>query len=326
MAIEKFTTLATTTLNGAIDASQTTLVVASASKFPTSGNFSLMIGSEIMKVTGVSGTTFTVARGQEGTTGASHSNGDTVVGAITARTLTDIRGEFVGSGAAASFTQARVGRLYLPTDSGAILYDDGSAIKKFGRGIDRLYPPVPGDFSWTNQGSASLSTSLGFFSLSSPAHSGDSIAIQEKSIPATPFSVLANIEYVGDFANFIQAGLCLRESGTGKIRTFGFDMISTDGLVGANNFTNTTTFSAGVFSYKTRELLNGNQPTWFKIRLDGTNIEMSVGTRRNNVFLLESRAKNYFFTTAPDKIGMYVNVNNASVGVTLNVYSWEEGT
>lgn len=324
--MERFATNAVTTLNGAIDSSTTTLVVTSASSFPSAGTFSLMIDSEIMKVTGVSGTTFTVVRGQEGSSAASHSNGATVIGAITKRTLDDLRSEFVTTGAFASFTQQRSSRLYLPTDAGVVRIDDGSVVKSFGRGIDRLYRPVPGDFSWFNQGTASLSTSSGFHRISYPAHSGDSLAIQEKSIPATPYSVTVCYDATMILADFLQCGLCLRESGTSKIRTFGHDSTAGGGYLASNNWTNATTFSATNFAYLAREVMAGAELLWFKIRLDGTNVDLYVGSRRNNLYLIESRAKNYHFTTAPDKIGMYANVNNATYGAVGSFYSWEEGT
>lgn len=63
-----------TTLNGAITNVATSLVVTSATGFPASGRFRLKIESEILIVTGVSGTTFTVVRGAEGTSGAAHAD------------------------------------------------------------------------------------------------------------------------------------------------------------------------------------------------------------------------------------------------------------
>lgn len=78
MPIEQVSNSATTTLSAGINSSDASLTVASASLFPTSGRFRILIDSEILIVTAVSGTTFTVTRGAEGTTGASHSNGATV--------------------------------------------------------------------------------------------------------------------------------------------------------------------------------------------------------------------------------------------------------
>jgi len=64
---------ASTTLAAAITSSQTTITVASASGFPTSGTFRVRIDDEDMTVTGGQGTTtWTVTRGVNSTTAASH--------------------------------------------------------------------------------------------------------------------------------------------------------------------------------------------------------------------------------------------------------------
>ena len=64
---------ASTTLAAAITASQTTITVSSASGFPASGTFRVRIDDEDMTVTGGQGTTtWTVTRGVNSTTAASH--------------------------------------------------------------------------------------------------------------------------------------------------------------------------------------------------------------------------------------------------------------
>ena len=69
----------TTTLNGAIDASTTTIVLTSVVNFPTTGTNHIQIGSEEISYTGISGNTLTgVTRGARGTTAASHSDGATI--------------------------------------------------------------------------------------------------------------------------------------------------------------------------------------------------------------------------------------------------------
>jgi hypothetical protein len=70
---------ATTTLNGAIDASTTTIVLADASQFPDTGTNFVQIDSEEISYTGISTNTLTgVTRGVRGTTAASHSDGVTI--------------------------------------------------------------------------------------------------------------------------------------------------------------------------------------------------------------------------------------------------------
>lgn len=87
---EQFATRAQDSLNGAIGASDTSLIVNDASKFPTSGNFRILIDNELIKVGAVSGTTFSsLTRGQSPTSAGSHSNGATVTCVMTAEQITN---------------------------------------------------------------------------------------------------------------------------------------------------------------------------------------------------------------------------------------------
>lgn len=96
---------ARTTINqvGGINASDLSLIVSDATLFPTSGDFLVTIwdkvsypnpcddaNTEIVKVTGVSGNTFTILRGQEDTVGVSHANAQAVEMLITAGTFEEI--------------------------------------------------------------------------------------------------------------------------------------------------------------------------------------------------------------------------------------------
>lgn len=85
-----------TTLNGSIINSQTTLVVTAATGYASSGNFRIRIEDELMLVTGVSGTTFTVTRGIESTTAVSHTSGVTVNHVVSAAGLSQILTEAPG--------------------------------------------------------------------------------------------------------------------------------------------------------------------------------------------------------------------------------------
>jgi hypothetical protein len=74
---------ATTTLNGSINNSVTSITVTSGTGFPTP-NFRIRIDNELMLVTSVGGgTNWTVTRGVEGTTAASHSNGASLAHVVT---------------------------------------------------------------------------------------------------------------------------------------------------------------------------------------------------------------------------------------------------
>ena len=72
----------TTTLDGAIDASTTTIVLTNASQFPSTGTNFILIGTEMIQYTGISTNTLTgVTRAARGTTAATHSDGVTVTNA-----------------------------------------------------------------------------------------------------------------------------------------------------------------------------------------------------------------------------------------------------
>lgn len=89
MSLELLTNNAQSTLGGSVDNSTdpVTFTVASATNFPTTGNFRVVIGNEILLVTSVSGTSFTASRAQEGTTIATHASGDLATHIITAASL-----------------------------------------------------------------------------------------------------------------------------------------------------------------------------------------------------------------------------------------------
>ena len=83
-------TAARTTLSAGIDASQTTVGVVAVSGWPASYPYTLIIdqdtvNEEIVEVTARSGTTLTVTRGVDGTTGKSHDAGAAVNHGVSAR-------------------------------------------------------------------------------------------------------------------------------------------------------------------------------------------------------------------------------------------------
>jgi len=87
----KFTNNAATTLTSAVSISDTTIAVASNTGFPSisgSDYFYVSIDSEVLKVTSVSGTTFTVDAAT-----AAHDNGNTVELRVSAEVLNDVRTE-----------------------------------------------------------------------------------------------------------------------------------------------------------------------------------------------------------------------------------------
>jgi hypothetical protein len=128
MAIEQFVNNAASTLASSITSGATTLTVASAATFPTAGTFRLVIGTEIIIVGAVSGTTFSsLTRGAEGTTAAAHTSGDAVTCILTAGSLVGVAGSINLSGLLSARPAAGVaGRVYYATDTFASYRDNGT--------------------------------------------------------------------------------------------------------------------------------------------------------------------------------------------------------
>lgn len=90
---EQFSNQAQTTLNGAITSTATSLIVASATGFPTNAEFRLILKAEgantdeIVTVTAVSGTTYTIRRASEPVSGvqvaSAHGSGAVVAQVLT---------------------------------------------------------------------------------------------------------------------------------------------------------------------------------------------------------------------------------------------------
>lgn len=94
MGNETFVNNAQTSLNGAINNSTTSIIVTSASVFPSNSDqwYRIILDGEIMLVTGgQSTTTWTVVRGVENTSATSHIDGTIVTAIITAQGLRELQ-------------------------------------------------------------------------------------------------------------------------------------------------------------------------------------------------------------------------------------------
>jgi hypothetical protein len=74
-------------LTGAITNSQTSFTIGNPSLFPPDGQFRIRIESELMLVTAVAGSSWTVTRGIEGTSAVSHDAGASIYGVLTVQSL-----------------------------------------------------------------------------------------------------------------------------------------------------------------------------------------------------------------------------------------------
>lgn len=130
---EQFANAAQSKLSADIDASVTALVVDAATTFSPAPQFRIVVDSEIMLVTGVAGSTFTVQRGAEGSTPAQHAAGSLVTQVVTAGALAALQsgitacfGELSVSENAVAMALATQGQFYLVTQWDTVANANGT--------------------------------------------------------------------------------------------------------------------------------------------------------------------------------------------------------
>ena len=155
--MERFSNDAQTTLNGAITNSAVSLVLTSATGFPTAAPFRLRIENEIILVGAISGATCSsLTRGAEGTTAASHATATVVEHVLTAAAL---EGAFARLGPIAAQTvqsEADVAAFTIKEKAGGqtaplfqVLDDANRVMLRMAAGPDQTLYLGPGDPSET---------------------------------------------------------------------------------------------------------------------------------------------------------------------------------
>lgn len=323
---ERYTTLGQSTLSAGINNVQTTLSVASASSFPTAGTFRILVQTadgvtkEIMTVTGVSGSTFTVTRGQEGTSASAFSSGDQVIQVLTAAGLDAIRADLVGRGTHASrptAADAKAGGLYRPTDQPILYRSDGSAWRSAGVIQPEFTIPSLGSFTGVNMGSNTASTSGDTIAFNCVSNGGsNNVRMQTKSAPATPYVITA--AWLPGFLPYnCYLYLGWRNSGSGNL--YGFTIYTwTDGVnYRIIKWNSPSSFNADALA---RNQMAALPVYWMRIADNGTNRIVSISGNGLDWQQLFSVARTDFFT--PDQV--FFGMDPASNVCDARLLSWLE--
>ena len=314
MAYERFANGGLSSLAAGIDNAVTSLTVASAVGFPTGGNFRIIIDSEIMLVTNVQGQTFTVTRGAEGTTAASHLAAAAVFHVLTAGSLAQRDSDQFATGAIANCDAAgQAGRLYMPTE-GLLNQDNGTAWDMLP--FHRFTPPAVANFTWVNQGTSTVTDNSKGMMVLKPCSvaSGDNLCLLVQAAPAPPYEftvamLVQNPLYAGSY-QIGQFGICWRESGSGKLLTFGWGTNNYPLTFSYAQWTNPTTLSASQFTVQAPL----HHLFWIRFADDGVNRTVKVsgdGVSFEQVCAPQGRT---VFCTA-DQIGVFANSWKTANGI-----------
>ena len=325
MAYEQFANGGLSSLESAIDNDDTSLTVKSAVGFPTTGNFRIIVENEIMLVTDVQGKTFTGTRAQEGTSAASHDADVAVFHVLTAGSLAQRDIEQFATGAIANRDAAgQAGRLYLPT-SGMASQDDGSVWNMLP--FNRMKPPSSGDFTWVNQGTATVADTCGMMVLTTPSvSSGENLRLLVKSAPSAPYTITACIlpqsPIYTSSGYYAQFGVCWRDSSSGKIITYGWGMQNYPTYFSYDQWTNYTTISGNQFQYPCPMFV----PLWIRMTDNGTTRLVEIAGSDGVAFTpVHSPQDRTTFLTA-DQVGVFANSWKTSNGIPriISFLHWEE--
>ena len=328
---EQFRTLPAPRSAATIDNATTSVGVASAMGF-TGGNFRILVDSEIMLVTGVSGTTFTVARNQEGTAASAHSNGATVAHVLTAGALdAHDQNDLAGYDLYANKPAAGVpGRIFLPSDGLFIERDNGSTWEKFGP-VWPMTPPQSANFpTWVNQGSATCVDNKGAIFLEAGNSSNEQLRARLQAYPTPPFTVdMAFLTNVFPYSSpSITAGLCIRDSVSGKFQCYGVG--NTDLHIRGYNYSSYSAASGGVTGWPgsgDNHQLEQNL-IWVRYYDDGASTRViSISADGVTWQQMVSNSRTDYLT--PNQIGFFANSNagyysSYPVDTGITVLHWSQ--
>lgn len=215
---------------------------------------------------------------------------------------------------------AHVQEIVVPNGS---LTDNGSgsvSLDLSGSTGGSFYPsfvtPVDGDFSWINQGGASVDASSGMIHLSVPAASGTNYRVRAKTAPSTPYTLTTALVPLALNYNYHMFGIGFRDSSDGKmhlLRVFWADawLMSSQWVVDATTEGGDyVTLGAGPYAV-----------IWLRLSYDGTNRVFSFSLDGTHFLQIDSQSDAYL---SPDQILFFGYSGNASYPCGVTLYSWEE--
>jgi len=299
MSRERTTNAGTSTLNGSINSSVTTVTVASATSFSTSPQFRVVVDDEIMLVTGVSGAVFTVTRGAEGSTAVSHNDVANIAQVITKegwqRYSRDWNNPFFDTGTPQQ----------LLDDTGAIL--------------------TASSFTDVNMTNASKTdqTGGGILMKHDTQSAVNDIAIIKKSAPTAPWTLTVGFipNLLNEVSDFPSCGPVVRDNSTGELYHF-FMQMRDDGLwVLCPKFASPTASSTTFLT--ARDWSGGSGVVWFQIEDNNTNLIFRLSADGVNFLTFGQEARLTFLT--PDEIGFAVNnFGGANIESMVTLVAWDE--
>jgi hypothetical protein len=213
------------------------------------------------------------------------------------------------------------GDQWWPSDGDGVTYlRSGGAWAARYRGVPiGGLPPAPASWSWTNQGSATLTASGPGVVLATPSAAGDNWRLVTVATPSTPYVHLAFVVplFPVDQTWFWFAGW--RESSSGKIAGFNLKGVA-PGYWEAVKWNSATSFSANYTSTAQPSLIPAQLPLWVRLSDDGTTRTLEYRQTDGAWQTLHSVGRTDFLT--PDQLCLGIMNQNGSYTAKIYVPVW----
>jgi hypothetical protein len=315
MAKEMYSNFVSGSVNTTITSGATSLVVNGYEAFPQSGEFTVVIESEYIHITAGAGTnTWTIERAQEGSTAASHNSGAIIYAVLTDGSLRKLHrvskaGTLAGARREINFIEGTAISI-TATDDGANDKVDVTINASALKDEASWTRPVSTDFSWVNQGGASVAYVNDGLVLVAPPTSGNSLRIQKITLPSAPYTITARLRLM-KINSAGGGGMCWRQSSDGKLIRVTFE----SNAITIDKFTNETTYSGA--GYVSNLGLDANAPMrWIRLKDDNTNRTVSLSADGVNWIVIHSVGRTDYLTA--DQAGFFADCGTSGTVNTLN--------
>ena len=292
---------AETLLSTASASIDTTITVANPAPVPTEGVFRLIVDTEIMLVTGVSGSTFTVTRGVDGTGAADHVINSQVSSVVTRDSLN-------------RFISERINSLAPERPAYRIADSNGDKLDS-------------SDFIVHNGSTLTLhNEACGAITLEQPTQGSTTIAKILRTAPSAPYVVTGAFR-VSALADDLEDGgifgpLFRDNSGN---ETINWRWRPFDGVRGQQwraNHNQGDVFQAGLGSFARFDIKIGSIH-WFQIEDNNTNIKFHYSADGVHFITVFVESRTLTLPAAPDQIG--ISINNISTQTAfVQLLAWQE--
>ncbi len=265
--------------------------------------------------------------GATGATGAAGSNGTNgtngATGATGAAGTNGTAGVIAAFGSRPSNTN---GQVFYPNDGGFQQIGDGTNWWNVVSGVPLKEPPATATIATqTNFGTSSLTKTNGLLVFSPQVATGPALRTSGKTIVTLASAVVtAGASTAAPSSNYNAWCVYMRESGTGKIYSFGgFNSLSSHTLTTEKWTSATARSSFTDYAYHKYTFPNGGFPLLLRLAISGANVLAQVSSDGGlNFSTFETVAKTTAFTTAPDEFGICCHVeNNTTPGPTMSFFT-----